>query len=280
MSSPLALITAIAATFAYGISDYAGGRASTGEDARHVVISAQARSLVPVTIWLIVVESVPTWTGVLSGVGVGLASCLSVTLLFRSLSRAPSALVAPLCAVLGGVVSAGVGVVGGNRLPLLSIIGGIAALVGVIVPALSVRSWFSEAKVGPIVDAGIAGIASGFAIALIALVRPSQLPWLLFFERITTITVLRLISRNSVKAEQPSHNSLEKWIVGVGYVFASWALHSSTAQSSLAVTAIIVSCYPLITICLSVLIDHERIGFWRAAGLGVAVSGLALLSAR
>lgn len=244
-----------------------------------MVVVAQLRSILVVGLWLAVMRPVPNWTGVMAGVGVGAISCASITLLFRSLSTAPSALVSPLCAVLGGVVSACIGLAMGEHLTPLAAAGGIIGLAGVGIPAATARRWLAHPQVRALLDATIAGVASGVAIALIGLSAPSQLPWLLLFERLTTVSVLSALTKTRPHIRLSSGNEYGVWIVAVGYVAASWALRAGTVEAGLAVTAIIASCYPVVTIILSVFFDEERIGPWRILSLALALCGLAMLTA-
>ena len=98
----------------------------------------------------------------------------------------PSALVSPLCAVLGGVVSACIGLAMGedltrSRRPVESSAwqasdscGDRAALGWRILRSRTTRCDDRRC-------------ATGVAIALIGLSAPSRLPWPLLFERLTTV---------------------------------------------------------------------------------------------
>lgn len=263
---------------AYGVSDYSGGRASTANDAYQVVVAAQLRSIGLVGIWLLAIRPVPAPAGILSGIGVGIASSVSITLLFRSLSAAPSALVSPLCAVVGGVVSAAIGLAVGETISPLGAVGAVIGLVGVSIPSTTLFLKRESAYFKSIIDTLLAGGASGIAIVLIGFSSLSQLPWLLLFERIATVAVLSARNRTIPLISLTARYSWAIWIVAAGYVIASWSLQSGTFETGLSVTAVIASCYPLVTVICSVACQREVIGRLRILSLLLALSGIVMIT--
>ena len=244
-----------------------------------MVVAAQLRSILVVGLWLAVMRPVPNWTGVMAGVGVGAVSCEhhpAVQLAERSPERAGVTAVRGARRRRQRMHRPGHGRTSnpGSRRPAGSSAWQASAFLrqprgaGWRIPRFahySMRRSQVRRRV--------------WRSPLIGLSAPSQLPWLLLFERLTTVGVLSALTKTRPQIRLSSGNEYGVWIVAVGYVAASWALHAGTVEAGLAVTAIIASCYPVVTIILSVFFDGERIGPWRILSLALALCGLAMLTA-
>ncbi|HEY8583245.1 MAG TPA: EamA family transporter, partial [Capillimicrobium sp.] len=109
-----AVVLALAASAAWGLSDFLGGLASRERTAYAVIVVTQGMGLVPLTVLVLALGGSPpaeVWIpGAIAGMGTG----LGVLSLYRALAIGPMSVVAPLFP-LGVLVPVIVGIASGER---------------------------------------------------------------------------------------------------------------------------------------------------------------------
>ncbi|MBM3691135.1 MAG: hypothetical protein FJW76_03900, partial [Actinobacteria bacterium] len=158
----MAAILALISSISWGVADYMGGIASRRAGAMQVLVIAYPSGAVIITLAaFLVVPGEISPAAIAWGVVVGLIGAIAVALLYIALSRGPMGIVSPITAVMSGSVPLAVGVVSGERLSGLAIIGVVLAVFAVV---LVTREKSDQRKVQ--LSTVVISIASGTAIGL------------------------------------------------------------------------------------------------------------------
>ena len=111
----MAILLALAAAAVYGVSDYAGGRASRRASA--IVVSLVAESSILVLLAVIVPltsTSNPSGADLAWGAAAGAAGAVGIIALYHALANGAMTVVAPITGVVAAVVPVGVGLAIGS----------------------------------------------------------------------------------------------------------------------------------------------------------------------
>lgn len=161
----MAILFALAAAIGWGSSDYAGGHASRRSSAVSVVILTHLASVIA----LVVIAVMPGQTGspeladLLWGLAAGLGGGFGAMLLFSGLGKGSMSVVAPITAVGAAMIPLLAGVLQGESLGLLGLLGIALALGAIVMVSLSGEDETSDDAVdndasgdadGPPDDAG------------------------------------------------------------------------------------------------------------------------------
>ncbi|HEY8171295.1 MAG TPA: EamA family transporter [Candidatus Limnocylindria bacterium] len=273
---------ALASAAMYGLSDFIGGVVSRRASAWAVGIVTQIAAFVIIgtATLLLVAEPEPQdllW-GALAGIGTGSGTAF----LYRGLANGRMGVVAPLSAVGAALLPVAVGVLTGDRPPMLTWIG-----IGCAVPAIWLVSSAAEppessgaGRLGEgVIDGTLAGLGFGLMFAALAQVPDAAgLAPLAVAEVIAigTIIVLATVMRQPwVPRERHAW-----WGVVVGALAAIAAVCFLFASQTgmLAVAAVLTSLYPVFTVLLAATVLRERIQGPQAVGLGLAAVAVALVA--
>ena len=129
----VALLLALASSFAYGAADFLGGVSARGAHVLRVVaIAAPASLLVEVLLWPFFGASFSA--GAIGwGAASGVASAASFGLLYRTLALGPMSVLSPVTALVSAALPVGVGLIEGDQVSGDRAVGMALALVSVVV---------------------------------------------------------------------------------------------------------------------------------------------------
>ncbi|MEO8899256.1 MAG: EamA family transporter [Candidatus Dormibacter sp.] len=282
----MAVLLALIAAIAYGVSDFVAGLMARRASVFIVTLISEAVSTI------VVCAALPFSGGVVDGTSLawggiaGLGAGGGAMFLYRGLARGSMSIVGPVSAVVTAGGSATVGLALGER-PGPVTAAGIAlaciavALVSMSEPTGRVSRREAWRALGNATAAGI-----GFAVLFVGLNRAGGGAGLWPVAAATlTATVLALIA--VVIALLRSHEQVGSirrisWgSVGVGVLGggATVAYFVATHHGLLTVTAVITSLYPVTTVLLALGVLRERLRRVQALGAGLAALAVALLSA-
>jgi len=281
------VLLALGSAALFGISDFVGGVVSRRTSVWALAVVTQATALVIVGIAAVLLGGSPRgqdwWWGAAAGLGTGTGSAF----LYRGLASGRMGVVAPISAVGAAVLPVVVGLVTGERPPLLAWIG-----IACAIPAI----WLVSTDTDPnrvdgvvpggrfdrgVVDGILAGLGFGVMFSALGQVPDAAgLGPLAATEAsaILTIVALALVMR-------------ERWVprdraaIGGGAVAGGLAAGATVlflfaSQSGLlAVASVLSSLYPAVTVLLAATVLRERIGGIQALGLGLALAAVGLVAA-
>jgi drug/metabolite transporter (DMT)-like permease len=292
----LPAVLALAAAFAYGLSDFLGGLAARRLHYLAVVLLATAAAAAVTLVAAIGTPAIRIdGVSLAWGAAAGLGSALGGMVLYRGLGRGRMAVVAPLSALGAAILPILVGVVVGDR-PSATAWSGIA----IALPAIWLVSRPAEEtpteprdvpptarrRIDPdVVDGLLAG--AGFALLFIGLdaAGDSAGLWPVVASEIAALVVLSVIALaagtvRTLRSERPSGSTVVLAVVaGSLSGAAASAYFLATHDGLLSVVAVLASLYPAVTVVLAALVLREAIGRWQLAGLAAAGVAIALIVA-
>lgn len=241
-------------------------------------------------------EPTPAIGGVAWAALAGLIGVSGLACLFVALSRSAMGIVSPLVAVMGAAIPALVGIVSGDPVSLALALGFVAALVAIVLISLpggsSGRPVASSIEHTRPVDwlfilgAGLG--ASGFFIAIDQAHEHG-------LGTVTTLLSVRMTSGalvgaafviawlRTLRSARRRPIRITRLAVGLGAAgavfdtFGTIAYLEATVLTTLSVTVVLSSFYPVSTALLARFVLHERLSRLRLAGVGLAVVGAALI---
>lgn len=294
------VVLGLLSALAYGSADFAGGLAAR---ARSAVAVAAISAVVGIalfslsTIWF---SGVVTFAAIGWGAASGVAGMLAACALYAALSIGPMSLVAPLTAIISGASPVAWAAATGARFgPLTWLsLGAMLAAAGLITAvrprqdALPSPSTAPGARTGTrnralwlSVTAGL--LFGGFYILLARTpVDSGFVP--LIANRVVGALVLALLiliivmrRRLGYGGATPRSERGGIWLAvltGLLDAGANALYVLAVRAESLAIVAVVVSLYPAATVALSSLLLKERIAPLQWTGVGLAITGIALLA--
>jgi drug/metabolite transporter (DMT)-like permease len=275
----LAVLLALASAAGYGGSDYAGGLAARRGSVIRITILAQAVSAALMILILpLAGRPTPSPGGLAWGAAAGVGEAIGALALYAGFRNAAFSVAGPLSAVGSAGFSVLAGLLLGEHPGMLAILGiGLAlpAIVGVSVSPGSARPGRAGVIWGLLAGAS-------FALLFIALDRAGSGsgPWPLVASQFTALVVVVCLGAATGEARLPARHAaglaaLTGAIGAAGEGLYFYATHAGL----LAVTAVLTSLYPAVTIVLARLFQGERLTVTRLAGLCLAAASVGLIAA-
>lgn len=272
---------ALGAACAYGLSDFLGGLVSRRASVWSVTLVTQIASLTFVGIAALGLPGRPTpadlaWGGV-AGIGTGTGTVF----LYRGLAAGRMGVVAPVSAVAAALLPVAVGVLTGDRPPVLTWIG-IACAVPAIWLVSGAPGAAGRGRIGDgVVDGLLAGIGFGVLFSALGQVAEGSGIVPLAAEKAISIpTVVALATIMGVGRAWIPRERSAWWglIVGALGALGAGLFLLATQAGMLTVSAVLSSLYPVVTVLLAATLLRERIHATQALGLGLAATAVALVA--
>jgi len=289
----LAIILALASAIGYGGSDFAAGLASRSAGVIQVTLLASAVSALVVTAALPFAASHPPTTAALVwGAVAGLGGTMGALALYLGFRHAAFSVAGPISAVGAAGFSVLAGLLLGERptaLALTGIVLALPAIVGVSASAASAGGRSDEPAEDPAAAAGrpIAGAAAGlvagacFALLFIGLDRAGSGSglWPVAATQVAELAVALAVAVATRNVRLPgSRPRLLAAITGAAGAAGTILFFFATHEGFLAVTAVLTSLYPAVTIVLARTVLGERLTVLRLAGLVLAGGCVSLIA--
>lgn len=211
-------------------------------------------------------------------------------LFYRALAIGMMGVVAPLAA-LGVVVPVVIGLLGGTVPSVVSLVGMVVAVIGMVTTAGPSRSgddrggqarsvWLALAAAAAfgLLQYAISGGSKYSTVMTMVVMRITSVPGL------AVITWFALRPRSSgdpvaVRAARSPRTVLIVVVIGVFDVGANLLFATASVSGALAIVAVLGSLYPAATVLLARVIDKERLTRIQNVGVLAAVAGVALIAA-
>jgi drug/metabolite transporter (DMT)-like permease len=275
----LGILSALASSAIWGAGDFLGGIATRGLHQLYVValsaISGIALLLVCV---LIVREPLPQAADVAWAAAAGASGGFGIGMLYRGLSLANAAIVAPTAAVVGALLPLIVGIARAG-MPGATRLGGFAcALTGIWLVAKSTTA--TDAAYQALRIAVLAGLGLGGFLALIAFV-PAQLVFgPLIVSRFVSLLGALVMLRFAGSPKLPAVTLPIALGLLTGVLDAGGNIFYIIARqfTRLDVAAVLSSLYPMSTVLLSRIFLKERVTTPQAVGVALCLAAVALIA--
>jgi drug/metabolite transporter (DMT)-like permease len=277
-ASMAVVVLALASAAAWGTSDFGGGLLGRRAPVLGVLVVTQGIGfLVALPIMLARGEPLLTGPDLALGLGGGLLAVVGVGCLYGGLAIGRMGIVAPVAAVITAVTPAIIGIALEGAPRPIAVAGMGLAIVAVVVVS-RVADHPGEERPSGLPLALIAGVSLGLLSVVLSRVDDAYLLAPLVALRGVQVLVFSAIivaGRRAWRLPRPS------WPIalGVGAVdLAGNVAFLSAARIELAPAAVVSSLYPVVTVLLAATILHERMTRSHAAGILLAVVGVAMIA--
>lgn len=281
----MAILLGLAAALTYGAGDFVGGLVTRRAPLFTVVLLSQVAGTALLFASVpFFTDSGPTASALAWGGASGAAGATGVLFLYKGLAAGKMGVVAPITSVEAAVVPVVWGLASGERPGAVALAGVVVALLAVLLVAgfePSAAAGPRTARLAPgVADALVAGLAFGLFFVLLDGAGDDTGLWPLVGGRtasLTVLTVLVLVRRERISAAPGTR--LPIVAAGVLDVAANLLYLLSTREGLLSIVAVLTSMYPASTILLARVVLGERMGRLQLAGLGLAIAGVAMMTA-
>jgi drug/metabolite transporter (DMT)-like permease len=276
----IALLLALGSSLAYGCADFLGGMgARKAHVLRTVTVAAPASLAVELLLWPLLGASFST-SALGWGAASGVASAAAFALLYRTLAIGPMNVLSPVTALVSAALPVGVGLLQGEHLGAVGLVGLPLALFAVVL----VSAGHGAGSARPSGTALLLAFGAGAAIAL-QLVFLHQAPAgsgvapLIVGRTVSSAVVLSAagLLRRRLGTERPAYAMSAA--AGVLDSVANVLFLFAARSGDLTVVAVITGLYPAGTVLLARGVLAERIHRSQLVGLGVAAVAVSLLAA-
>jgi drug/metabolite transporter (DMT)-like permease len=276
-----AILLALTASLSWGVADFGAGLGARRLPVPLVIAATQGAGLVFIGLIVAVFRpGLPTgaqlaWGGLAGAIGI-----LGLTAFYRALAVGAMGIVGPLSAT-AAVVPLAYGLVRGERPSSLQLTGVALAVVGVVAASVEKQVQATGRRIGPGVGYALFA-ALGFGCSLIALSKAAAggalwAPLSMRSVGVPLIVAAMLLARTSTEGLRTS-----LWLlagVGVCDTAANMLFGLAATRGLLSVVSVLASLYPVVLVALARMLLHERIARHQLAAVGVALAGVALISA-
>jgi drug/metabolite transporter (DMT)-like permease len=279
----LSVLLALTASLSWGFADFGAGVGARRLPVFVVAaISQTAGLLVAATVVLATAESIPSARQIAWAAFAGLVGVVGIAAFYRALAVGTMGIVGPITAT-AAIVPVAFGLARGERPSAVQGVGVALAVVGVVAASRERLPDESGRGFGFGVGVGLALVAAlCFGGSLVGLARaaPGGSGFAVLVMRLVVVPIV-LVAALALKPRLP--RSARGWglLVGVGALDTGATLLYGLASTRglLSIVAVLSSLYPIVIVVLARVLLAERIARPQLAGVGVALAGVALISA-
>jgi drug/metabolite transporter (DMT)-like permease len=277
----VSVLLALAASLAWGFADFGAGVGARRLPVLVVAAIGQTAGLLLAgAVVLATSDATPSRTQVAWAAFAGLIGVIGIGAFYRALAIGTMGIVGPITAT-AAVVPLVYALARGERPSALQGAGVGLAIVGVIAASLEHVPERAGRRFG--IGVGLALIAAlSFGGSLIGLSRaaPGGTGWAVFTMRATVVPLV-LIAVLVLKPRLPG--SSRAWLllagVGIGDTGATLLYGAASTRGLLSVVSVLSSLYPIVIVVLARVLLAERVARPQLAGVALALTGVALISA-
>jgi drug/metabolite transporter (DMT)-like permease len=278
----MTVVLALFASLLIGVSDFLGGIASRTRsplETSLVLFLATLVTLVPIAVLLGASDLTVHDLGL--GAVSGLTTSIAYVGFFAAIGHGRISIVAPISAAVTALLPAIAGIAGGNTLSTLARWGVICAFLAIPLVAYETEDGvaaYDWSIARQVIVSILCGVGFAFYFICIGHTHRSSGLWPTVATVVVAIAVtVPIAARGSV---MPSLGSLSRPALagGVALGIADSALTTALQRGPLTVASVLGNLYPLVTIALGVTVLGERIRLWHAAGIVLAIAGVALIA--
>jgi drug/metabolite transporter (DMT)-like permease len=281
----LAVALAALSGLIWGVGDFSGGKATQRAAVLPVVWISKLVSLPLLAIYLIATYVPVAAVGVAWGGLAGIAGVVGLVLFYRALSAGAMAVVAPVTGVTSAAIPVVVGLLAGERPPASRLLGVGCALLAIALVSLAPHPAGQRQVVTRRLVFAALGAGTGFALFFILLAVAGKAAggpvglWPIAGSQLSSLVILALLLMMTRPGPWPRQAALRWTIVSGPCDMTANALYLlATRGGDLSIVAPIAALYPVTTVILALIIEHERLRGIQVAGLLLAVAALILVS--
>ena len=269
----------------WGVGDFSGGKATQRAAVLPVVWVSKLVSLPLLAIYLVATYVPVTPIGLAWGGLAGIAGVVGLVLFYRTLSAGAMTVVAPVTGVTSAAIPVVVGLVAGERPSPSRLLGVGCALVAIALVSLAPHPAGRRQVVSRRLVAAALGAGTSFALFFILLAVAGKAAgssvglWPIAGSQLSSVVILALLLMMTRPGPWP-HQATLGWtmVAGPCDMTANVLYLLATRGGDLSIVAPIAALYPVTTVILALIIEHERLRGIQVAGLVLALAALVLVS--
>ena len=276
----IAVLLALGAAAGWGGADFLGGNATRRLPILTVTFVSQAVGLafvlgLVVSGWV----GLPDGRTVVLGLVGGCLGAVGLATLYSALAIGPMGVVAPIVS-LSVIVPVAVGFMSGERPAALKLVGVGVAISGVVLAARPPSTAGSRVSAHAITLAAVAAVCLGLLAVMLSRAGETDVLWAVLMVRVGSLTLLTV----AVLARRPSfvmqtRQRVTLASVGILDSGSNLLFVLASQRGLLSLIAVVASLYPVMTVVLARGLLGERLSRFQAAGVVLALAGIALIAA-
>ena len=277
----IGIALALAASLSWGIADFCGGLGARRTQVVWVLVVSQLAGLALVgTMALVTQPRAPTVHDLAWGVFAGAAGVAGLAAFYRGLAVGAMGVIGPISA-MGAIVPVAYGLARGERPGVLQAVGIVVAVVGVVAVSLEPLPDGAGRKLAA--GVGFSLIAAlGFGGSLLGINRVSQagVVWGTLTLRLTVVPIV-LITALVMRPSAAKLRPLLPLLIATGLfdTGANLLYGASGRHGLISVVSVLGTLYPVVLVGLAYFVLKERVSRPQLAGVALALTGVALISA-
>jgi drug/metabolite transporter (DMT)-like permease len=269
----------------WGVGDFAGGKATQRAAPLPVVWVSKLVSLPLLAIYLIATYVPVTPIGLAWGGMAGVAGLVGLVLFYRALSVGAMTVVAPVTGVTSAAIPVVAGLLWGERPSGARLLGVGCALLAIALVSIAPHPLGRPQVVSWRLVAVALGSGAGFGLFFILLAVAGDAAggsvglWPIAGSQLSALIIGGLLILMARPGPWPRRDGLRyTMLAGPCDMTANALFLLATRGGDLSIVAPLAALYPVTTVILALLIDHERLRGIQVAGLAFAVAALVLVS--
>ncbi len=265
----------------WGLADFLGGLLTRRLALPVVLLVSQLAGLSAIAVVVAVAApEVPAAADVAPAVVAGACQLAGIAALYGALAIGTMSVISPISASGAAILPVVVGIATGERPEGLQIAGMAAALTGAVLATRSAESARGAASRRALALGAIAALGfGGFYVGMDAAVDSADPFWALLAARATAglaLVVVLLGLRPRLDARRADLPALV--LIGLLDIGANTCFTLGAETGLLSVVSVLASLYPVTTVVLARAVLGERLGTVQAAGVAIALTGVALIA--
>jgi drug/metabolite transporter (DMT)-like permease len=279
----MTVILSLLSALLYGVADFSGGSATRRNSVFAVMVLTQTAGLLVALIAApLIGPGGPRAADIAWGVGAGIMGFAGVAALYGGLAKHTAAIVSPVSALVGAVLPAAFGALLGERPARLALVGAALCVPAILLLAYERGETKDRAKLrSSFLYGAIAGLGFGGFFIAISRSSPGSGIWPLLGSRAATLVMVSSIVLFSRKRFSVARRDIPAAVfAGAADMAANIFFLLATRTGLLIIVTLVTSLYPAPTVVLARIFQGQRISAPRAAGIGLALAGVALIGLR
>ena len=279
------VLLALAASACWGTADFTSGLKARRVPLPVVLMMSQGIGLVLAAILVLAGgRGLPGAGPTAASLGAGVCAVVGLGCFYRALATGTMSIVAPIAAT-GVVIPVIAGVLGGDHLAALQVIGMFGAVVGVSLAARHPDEEAAPLDRGAHRDAValalVAAVTFGGYFMLAHIGVRGGVAWMLLLAHVTSVIgVIAMGAAAGLRRPPTLRGDLGVLALAGVLDFAATGLYGlANRHGALSIVAVAGSLYPVATVVLARWVLSERVVRLQAAGIGLALAGVALIAA-
>jgi len=276
------ILFGLAAAISWGTSDFLGGRLTQKYPAFTVGVVSQLTTFVLLGLLCLIVRPEMNVGALGWGLAAGLFTSFGGIALYQGLATGDSAVVAPLSA-FGAALPVIFAFASGDPPSAWATVGILLALCGIVLVSLpnEGREFRSGLHLKPVLFGLIAAVGFGLFFILVdqGSSTDSDALLVLVAARCGGAVFIGAAGLLTHRLVWPGRDLWKLAVIGIVDVSANGAYALASNRGNLAVSSVLASLYSLQTLLLSRLFTQERFTAMRLAGAGLALTGVAFITA-